>query len=136
MGKYTSVASNFFTHSDVSSPGVIKGSEMTLDSETHFLDYETYLNLSTRTQATFASRRKEIYVLFETYLKMKRDRREYDAADRLGLMSSRPASLDNLFDRTHAILRSMTQDGMKGQRIDFLFAFLLTSRSQSQEFLK
>ncbi|KAH9017016.1 P-loop containing nucleoside triphosphate hydrolase protein [Lactarius pseudohatsudake] len=84
--------------------GVIKGSEMTLDSETHFLDYETYLNLSARTQATFAGRRKEIYVLFETYLKMKRDRREYDAAD-----------------RTHAILRSMVQDGMKGQKIDFLY---------------
>ncbi|KAH8984681.1 hypothetical protein EDB92DRAFT_1885663 [Lactarius akahatsu] len=84
--------------------GVIKGSEMTLDSETHFLDHETYLNLSARTQATFASKRKEIYVLFETYLKMKRDRREYDAAD-----------------RTHAILRSMVQDGMKGQKIDFLY---------------
>jgi hypothetical protein len=25
--------------------------------------------------------------------------------------------------RTHAILRGMTQDDMKGQRIDFLFAF-------------
>ncbi|KAH9005752.1 hypothetical protein EDB86DRAFT_2795497 [Lactarius hatsudake] len=84
--------------------GVIKGSEMTLDSETHFLDYETYVNLSARTQATFASRRKDIYILFETYLKMKRSRREYDAAD-----------------RTHAILRSMTQDGMKGQKIDFLY---------------
>lgn len=65
---------------------------MTLDSETHFLDSETYLNLSARTQATFASRRKEIYILFETYLKMKRDRREYDAADRLVIVSSRQAS--------------------------------------------
>jgi tetratricopeptide (TPR) repeat protein len=84
--------------------GVIKGSEMTLDSETHFLDYDTYVNLSARTQSTFASRRKEIYTLFESYLKMKRNRREYDAAD-----------------RTHAILRSLAQDGMKGQRIDFLY---------------
>ena len=72
--------------------GVIKGSEMTLDSETHFLDSETYLNLSTRTQAMFASRRKEIYILFETYLKMKRDRREYDAADRLVVVSFRQTS--------------------------------------------
>jgi hypothetical protein len=55
---------------------------MALDSESHFLDYDTYVNLSSRTQATFASRRKEIYALFEVYLKMKRDRREYDAADR------------------------------------------------------
>jgi hypothetical protein len=60
---------------------------MTLDSDTHFLDYETYLNLSARTQATFAGRRKEIYALFESYLKMKRNRREYDAADRLVLVS-------------------------------------------------
>ena len=65
---------------------------MTLDSESHFLDYETYLNLSARTQATFASRRKEIYTLFESYLKMKRNRREYDAADRLVLMPSRLGS--------------------------------------------
>ena len=92
MGEYTFITSNVVADSDVSSSGVIKGSEMTLDSETHFLDYETYLNLSARTQATFSSRRKEIYALFEAYLKMKRDRREYDAADRLVLMSSRPAS--------------------------------------------
>ncbi|KAI0297517.1 hypothetical protein B0F90DRAFT_1819257 [Multifurca ochricompacta] len=77
--------------------GVIKGSEMTLDMESHFLDHDTYLNLSTRTQATFSSKRKEIYTLFETYLKMKRDRREYDAADRVA------------------------QHGMKGQKIDFLY---------------
>ena len=92
MGEYTFITSNVVTDSDVPSPGVIKGSEMTLDSETHFLDYETYLNLSARTQATFSSRRKEIYALFETYLKMKRDRREYDAADRLVLMPSRLGS--------------------------------------------
>jgi hypothetical protein len=67
----------------VDSPsGVIKGSETTLTSEKHFLDYDTYLNLSVRTQATFASKRKEIYSLFEAYMKMKRDRKEYDAADR------------------------------------------------------
>lgn len=62
--------------------GVIKGSETTLDSENHFLDYDTYSNLSARTQATFASKRNEIYSLFEIYMKKKRERREYDAADR------------------------------------------------------
>jgi hypothetical protein len=99
--------------------GVIKGSEMTLDSDTHFLDSEAYLNLSARTQATFASRRKEIYLLFEAYLKMKRDRREYDAAD-----------------RTHGILHSMAQDGMKGQKIDFLFALLLIFSIQDSKIWK
>lgn len=62
--------------------GVIKGSEITLNSENHFLDYETYSNLSERTQATFARKRSEIYSLFEIYMKKKRERREYDAADR------------------------------------------------------
>jgi hypothetical protein len=62
--------------------GVIKGSETTLDSESHFLDRDTYSNLSARTQATFASKRSEIYSLFEIYMKKKRERREYDAADR------------------------------------------------------
>jgi hypothetical protein len=63
-------------------PGVIKGSETTLNSENHFLDYDTYSNLSERTQATFARKRNEIYSLFEIYIKKKRERREYDAADR------------------------------------------------------
>ena len=62
--------------------GVIKGSETALTSENYFLDCITYVNLSARTQATFASKRKEIYALFEAYLKLKRDRGEYDAADR------------------------------------------------------
>ena len=82
MGVYYTahITSRFIV--DRSLLGVIKGSETTLISENHFLDYDTYLNLSARTQATFASRRKEIYALFETYMKMKRDRGEYDAADR------------------------------------------------------
>ena len=62
--------------------GVIKGSETTLDSESHFLDHDTYSNLSARTQATFASKRNEVYSLFKIYVKKKRERREYDAADR------------------------------------------------------
>ena len=62
--------------------GVIKGSETTLNSENHFLDYDTYSNLSARTQSTFARKRNEIYSLFEIYMKKKRERREYDAADR------------------------------------------------------
>ncbi|KAI0286423.1 hypothetical protein BC826DRAFT_1108859 [Russula brevipes] len=84
--------------------GVIKGSETTLNSENHFLDYDTYSNLSARTQATFAGKRKEIYALFEAYRKMKRKRQEYDAAD-----------------RTHAILRDIAKDGIKGRSIDFLY---------------
>ena len=73
---------------DYSLLGVIKGSETTLNSENHFLDYDTYSNLSARTQATFARKRNEIYSLFEIYMKKKRERREYDAADRYVLRLS------------------------------------------------
>ncbi|KAI0258666.1 hypothetical protein BC834DRAFT_835038 [Gloeopeniophorella convolvens] len=84
--------------------GVIKGSEQTLASEAYSLDYDTYLSLSSRTQSTFANRRGDIYALFEAYLKIKRERGEYDAPD-----------------RTHRILRSISQNGTQGQKIDFLY---------------
>ncbi|KAI0061021.1 P-loop containing nucleoside triphosphate hydrolase protein [Artomyces pyxidatus] len=83
--------------------GVIKGSEQTLSSEEPYLDYKTYLDLSTRAQSTFASKRLEIYNLFQAYLKMKRERRDYDAAD-----------------RTHAILREL-RHGVQGKKLDFLY---------------
>jgi len=97
--------------------------------EDYFLDYDTYSNLSARTQATFASKRNEIYSLFEVYMKKKRERREYDAADRYASKLSYQAAFlitDNMASRTHAILRSMAQDDLKGQRVDFLFAFPLS----------
>jgi hypothetical protein len=50
------------------------------------------VNLSARSQATFASRRKEIYTLFESYLKMKRSGREHDAADRFVLVSHKASN--------------------------------------------
>lgn len=62
--------------------GVIKGSEQTLKTEGHVLDRTTYMTLSHRTQSTFSSKREEIYNLFQAYLRMKRKRGEYDAADR------------------------------------------------------
>ena len=39
--------------------------------------------------------------------------------------------LDYVDDRTHGILRSMAQNGIKGQRIDFLFALLLNFSIQN-----
>ncbi|TFY54263.1 hypothetical protein EVJ58_g8968 [Rhodofomes roseus] len=62
--------------------GVIKGSEQSLTSEHGFLDRDSYLNLSYRTQATFANQRDVVYDLFLAYLKQKRIRGEWDAADR------------------------------------------------------
>ena len=62
--------------------GVIKGSELALDRPEGFLDKETYCKLSHRTQGTFANQRECIYKLFTAYLKKKKERGDYDAADR------------------------------------------------------
>ena len=55
---------------------------MSLQSEEGFMDREVYVNLSTRQQGTFAGRREIVYTLFEAYTKRRRERREWDAADR------------------------------------------------------
>ncbi|OBZ79118.1 hypothetical protein A0H81_00137 [Grifola frondosa] len=63
-------------------PGVIKGSERALEYEDKYLDQSTYLGFSNRSQGTFVGQRENIYALFQAYLTRKRERREYDAADR------------------------------------------------------
>jgi hypothetical protein len=89
--------------------GVIKGSEQTLfapvEDETPraALTLPAYLALSARAQATFAGRRREIYALFEAYMRARRERGDYDAPD-----------------RTHAILRELRARGVKGRKLDFL----------------
>jgi len=62
--------------------GVIKGSEGAVGTQYRYLDRETYMSLSCRTQGTFAHKRDEIYDLFMAYTKLKRERQDYDAADR------------------------------------------------------
>ena len=51
-------------------------------SDDFLMDRDAYMDLSCRTQATFATKRSEIYQLFQAYLKMKRELGHYDAADR------------------------------------------------------
>ncbi|KAG6816264.1 hypothetical protein H0H87_007345 [Tephrocybe sp. NHM501043] len=84
---------------------IIKGSEGTVASERGYLERETYQALSERTQSTFATQRSTIYSIFEAYQIQKRQRGEYDAAD-----------------RTHDILRVFQSPGhgVKGQKIDQL----------------
>jgi len=62
--------------------GVIKGSEDTIGTKHGCLDRESYKLLSVRGQGTFSHRRDDIYDLFVGYTKLKRQRRNYDAADR------------------------------------------------------
>lgn len=62
--------------------GVIKGSENSLGMKARCLDRESYRLLSSRSQATFSNKRDDIYDLFIAYQKEKRQRWDYDAADR------------------------------------------------------
>lgn len=62
--------------------GIIKGSELALERPEGYLTKETYNGLSTRTQGTFATQRETVYMLFEAYVKQKKARGDYDAADR------------------------------------------------------
>lgn len=83
--------------------GVIKGSEAALKSIDGFIDEDTYVSLSHRQQGTFASRRQAVYSLFLAYLRLKRENRHWDAAD-----------------RTHAILRGLNV-GIPGKKLDFIY---------------
>ena len=62
--------------------GVIKGSEQALDCARRCLDRLSYEGLSHRSQSTFSRQRSEIYSIFESFLKQKRERNHYDSADR------------------------------------------------------
>ncbi|KII86508.1 hypothetical protein PLICRDRAFT_44106 [Plicaturopsis crispa FD-325 SS-3] len=84
--------------------GVIKGSEQALAHPECYLDKDAYDNLSHRTQATFATQRDLIYGLFQVYLKRKRGRNDYDAAD-----------------RTHTILKHLQEPGLLPRLIDYLY---------------
>ncbi|KAI0369978.1 hypothetical protein BV20DRAFT_945276 [Pilatotrama ljubarskyi] len=84
--------------------GVIKGSEQSLSHPEGYLDRDAYYKLSHRTQATFASQRENIYRLFQAYLKRKKERGDYDAAD-----------------RTHALIDCLRTMGVPGQEVDFIY---------------
>ncbi|PPQ78819.1 hypothetical protein CVT25_010688 [Psilocybe cyanescens] len=85
--------------------GVIQGSEGTVTSPNGCLDRRAYEELSARTQPTFAEHRSAIYGLFESYRRLKSERRDYDTPD-----------------RTHDILRAITKRrGILGQTFDFVY---------------
>ncbi|KAI0809031.1 P-loop containing nucleoside triphosphate hydrolase protein [Irpex lacteus] len=90
--------------------GVIKGSEGSLQNDQGFLTREDYVNLSHRAHATFTSlHRGMVYSLFEAYTRTKRERQEWDAADR------------HVIQETHSILRGIRESGMQGQKVDFIY---------------
>ncbi|KAH9017008.1 hypothetical protein EDB85DRAFT_2017856 [Lactarius pseudohatsudake] len=73
--------------------GTIKGSEKSLESPNRALDRRTYESLTNRD-----------YALFESYQKLKRERRERDFAD-----------------RTHDLLDGINENGLKGNLVDFVY---------------
>ncbi|KAI1785420.1 hypothetical protein LXA43DRAFT_132940 [Ganoderma leucocontextum] len=84
--------------------GVIKGSELALDRPEGYLTKEAYNGLSYRTQGTFANQRENVYKLFEAYVKRKKARGDYDAAD-----------------RTHSLVNSLRSNGVPGDEMDFIY---------------
>ncbi|KAI0693657.1 hypothetical protein BC835DRAFT_1352925 [Cytidiella melzeri] len=84
--------------------GVIKGSEDSIQSDNGYLEREQYLNVSHRQQGTFSSRRDAVYSLFQAYLKRKKFRRDWDAAD-----------------RTRTIVRGLREYGVPGRKMDFIY---------------
>ena len=101
--------------------GVIKGSETTLETEKGFLDKMSYVNMSRRQQGTFASRREAVYALFQAYLRQKRERREWDAAERCVVVHNfLIAWCTKSRRRTHDLLRGLKSTGIPGAKLDFM----------------
>jgi tetratricopeptide (TPR) repeat protein len=84
--------------------GIIKGSEHALTCPEGILDRPNYLCLPHRSNPNFANQRGILYDIFETYSKIKRQRRHHDVAD-----------------RTHAILKVLRNQRVPGQQIDYLY---------------
>jgi len=81
------------------SSGVIEGSEEALSYHTRYVDSRGYTELSHRRHHVFSNKRDKLYALFESYLRLKRARGEFDSADR---WASSPHFLKLLADRQKA----------------------------------
>ncbi|EMD41355.1 hypothetical protein CERSUDRAFT_120481 [Gelatoporia subvermispora B] len=84
--------------------GVIKGSELTLHASGNSLSRQHYIDYSGRSQATYADRRSEIYDMYSSYIKLKRQRGELDIAD-----------------RTHRIICGLQDSSLARVAVDFLY---------------
>jgi len=62
--------------------GVIEGSEEALSYESRYIDKCGYENLGRGRYHVLSSQRERIYALYLSYLRTKRNRGEFDQADR------------------------------------------------------
>ena len=102
-------------------PGIIKGSEQTLEYEDGYIDRKGYLALSHRANSTFAAKRDLIYGIFQSYVKRKRELGDFDPADRYVSMLVTIVTLSSVWHRSRMILRHIQSVGLHSQKIDFLF---------------
>lgn len=98
---------------------MIKGSEQTLKQEYGYLEQQAYNGLSHRSQSTYANQRDVVYQLFEAYTQRKRERREYDAADRYASNLLNSQSVNNS-SRTHRILKGLRDESIPESKLDFM----------------
>ena len=101
--------------------GVIRGSEAALHQNNGFMTRQDYENLSCRSRSTFASLRSTVYTIFESYLKEKQRRRDYDAADRWQLQIV-ISPLSSHCCRVYSILNHE----MPKRKVDFMWVLFLS----------
>ncbi|RDX51441.1 hypothetical protein OH76DRAFT_1481370 [Lentinus brumalis] len=66
--------------------GVIKGSERARSTEQGYLDEDAYCGIRRRSNATSMPQRTAIYRIFQVYSAQKREKGQYDAADRTRML--------------------------------------------------
>lgn len=62
-------------------PGVIKGSEEALTRDDACLSSSDYMQLNNKKRTSLATRRSDVYTIFEMYEKQKHAENRFDAAD-------------------------------------------------------
>ncbi|KAG8948841.1 hypothetical protein FRC04_009306 [Tulasnella sp. 424] len=83
--------------------GIIKGSETSLSKPRHYLEQSEYENQSNRSLSGDSTERSRVYTLFEAYHRL------------------RPSESYDIADRVHLLTKSLRDQGVPGNHIDFLY---------------
>lgn len=103
-----------------------------MSSEKGCLDKATYCGLSPRVTA-LGRHKGAVYSLFETYMKMKAQRREYDAADRYVQCHDGQIWKTDLYFSAHAIIRRFREKAFPGETVDNVYVTFCGPMSLSTE---
>lgn len=103
--------------------GTIKGSEETLLQPERHLPRNDYVTLTGKRKGALSQRSDDVYALFESYTKMKRDSGEKDIADRYVVDRFFACVLITKYSfRTHELLLFFETHGMPWQAVDHMYA--------------